>query len=176
MGHYLPVFFFPITASEASREFPSWNDGVPLIEQYFGEHGEHVWMSHSQNWWHQLMLANFATALDLKSLDFIQTEISCLSPQEVSAAQESLDSLLDRLPGAVFHPALKHDADLDRLRARGFRSAFFDAEVSREVDEPPFKVENYDAWSFFAFLKSLHSALTAAGRRNQHLLYVCPQP
>jgi hypothetical protein len=32
MGHYLPVFFCPINASEAVGEFLSWNDGVHLME------------------------------------------------------------------------------------------------------------------------------------------------
>ena len=63
MGHYLPVFFFPIKVSEAARECSTWNDGVRLIEQYFGEHGEHLWQSLSQNCWHQFRLGNFATAL-----------------------------------------------------------------------------------------------------------------
>jgi hypothetical protein len=175
MGHYLPVFFFPIKASEAAREFSSWNDGVPLIEQYYGENGDHLWVSHSHNWWHQLTLFNFAKALNLDGLDFIQSEISCLAPQQVATAEASLHSLLDLLPGAIFHPALEHDADLDRLRARGFRSAFFDAEALRQVDEPSVKVENCDAWSFFAFLKSLHAALTSAIRQREHLLYVRTQ-
>jgi hypothetical protein len=176
MGHYLPVFYFPLSAAEAELRFDTWHDAQECIVARANSGEGELWTAYSQNWWHELALGRIMDALALAGLDFVSHDVARLDSDDALTAASSLDALLAALPDALFHPDLPDDADLARLRANGYLEAFASASASHDVDLPPMDSTNPDAFTFFAYVRSLRSALQAAIDRGTGFLYVRPQP
>jgi hypothetical protein len=190
MGHYISVFYLQINKSEVPETIDTWHSSIDVLDKYSKmSGGSELYKTASRNWWHQHALLLICEQLRISGLEFIDSEIACITHADLEGIEIALTSVLKRLSigfpdfgpieeqsGSVWHLVNYFESgEIKQYTQETIRQAFDESIVTRDascgVDS------GYESLvTFFSFIKSLHYCVKEAMNGNKFLLYVQPQP
>lgn len=172
MGHYIPVFFFPVGESEIPQPLESWEEAEELIASRMDDEGA-IYQTTSRNWWHQGLLLDLAKHWSLPGLDFLLASAAALRGPSLDTAETSLAVILEKLETGEVTDLASPDASVfeDPRWRDAFRKAEPELDSSADVD---FGFEA--TLAFFSWVKSLTKVVREARATGNCALLVQPQP
>jgi hypothetical protein len=176
MGHYLPVFFFPIEKWQVPVAITSLQDALSLVQVRRENRGKFgLRESLSRNWWHQHLLGTLCEGLQINGLEFIHSEIACLCDDELNRASIALDEVLSRVADGIPNLSSLEDVYIQDLRLPKYKEALEQAKPALKINVDT-DVGLEAIIGFYSFVKSLQEAAREAILAKQCLLYVQIQP
>jgi hypothetical protein len=173
MSQYMPVFFFPLDKSQIPEKLETWEDAISLLENPL--ENKHLFESVSRNWWHQNTLNLICRGLQISGVEFVISEVACLCGDDLQAASEALDRVLNSITDDIPDLGQFEHTDVKGLRIPEHRRAV-------EQARPSSKVSGDADWGFeaavgfYSFVKSLREAVREATIARKCLMYVQIQP
>lgn len=172
MSHAIPIFILPVE----ERSVPP----VPTVEwasKQVVEAGKAAEQSGlrqatSTNWWHCFLTTQFCRHWKIEGLEFLESELSVLTPVEIQGASSALGDLMERLKAGPWPLA---DADLGPELAT-MRSVPLADVLEAAVPVYTLDEGTGDLHSYAAFLATLAAATLEASETRRRLLFYAPQP
>lgn len=182
MGYSIPVCYFPVDKAELPEKLENWLSVEKVLLARWEKPEESSFRcTASRNWWHQDALDQISKGLSIKGLEFVLSEVACLSGSELETASAGLEIILheiaDGLPflgdHEVDHGSVwwmrQHEDEGSFAKAFEKAQPTFDASASKDT--------GFEATvAFCSFIKSLKAAASEALSQHKYLLYVQPQP
>jgi hypothetical protein len=182
MSHSIPVFLIPIAGDEVPVNLENWRSAYDLMSKFSDMTNENkLWQIISRNWWLEWHLARLCEFLEIKGLEFIGKEISCLGPNELKSGQDAIMKLLRTVTNDIpvfpseFYPN-ESLIDYSKIPKEKYEVAVQEAAPSIEIYAHD-DAESYEGLvDFLSFVRSLETAMRFCIENNQYLLIVQPQP
>ena len=157
MSHSIPVIYLICAKEELPKDLSSWNCADDLLAHAFAnKETSYMQMASGRNWWQLSAINEIIHRDQLDNLNFINEEISVVSPSQVTGVIRSVKHAIDQ-----------HDFLIEK---------FGDCEYETTPLEHIYDIECDVSGGLLAFLQSFLFVLQKAEENNKCFLFVAPPP